>query len=273
MYQGYWGLDRTPFENSTDADHYYPSATHRAAFLKLRYALENHLGAAALVGGIGCGKSYMTFVLQEQLPDGYGPVIRLMFPQLGAAELLAYLAVELGADESMLEHAGLDSVLRQIEHHLRRLVARGRHPVIVIDDAHLIEDRHVLQALQLLLNYQQQPETDFTLILVGEYALLSRVQNLAPLSERIGVKCVLQPLTLEETRAYVEHRLDVAGSTRAIFDDAAFETIFELSNGYPRRINRLCDLALLVGFADQLEQIGPETIEAVSEELTTCAPC
>src|SRR5688572_32566920 len=114
MYQSYWGLERTPFENTMDAEHYYPTATHRAAYLKLRYALENRLGAAALVGGIGSGKSYMTFVLQEQLPDGYGPVLRLMYPQLGVSELLGYLAVELGADEAIVERAGLDAVLRQI---------------------------------------------------------------------------------------------------------------------------------------------------------------
>lgn len=274
IYSPYWGLTRSPFDNTSDADFFFRSETFRAALLKMRYVIESRLGAGLLVGGVGVGKTYLAHLLERELPEGAGPIVHLLFPQLNSAELLAYLAVELGADEMAVGHGrdDLNVTLRQLEQRLRHWTSAGRHPVIIIDDAHLIEDSQVFRTLQLLLNYQQRPEIDFSLLLIGEPNLLGPIERMAQLNERLGARSLLKPLSHDETAGYVRHRLETAGRTERIFEDDALAVIFELSGGVPRRINRLCDLALLVGYADELTTLSAAEIEAVGEELLAVVP-
>jgi general secretion pathway protein A len=110
-----------------------------------------------------------------------------------------------------------------------------------------------------------------TLILVGQMNLVSAIGRLRGLEERIAVKALLRSFTAEETAAYVRHRLEVAGATQEIFTPDAFEALHYLGHGTARQINRLADLALLVGFADSLPRIAADQVEAVNEELVTIA--
>jgi type II secretory pathway predicted ATPase ExeA len=272
MYERFWQLDRNPFDNEADLGGFFRSETHQATLLKLRYLIENAKGAGLLVGGTGCGKTYLTQVLAQQLGDSHGPFIHLVFPQMSASELLSYLAVELGADATSVSAGGLDRTIREIDQVLKKFGEHERHPVIVIDEAHLIEDVQVFQALRLLLNFQQHKKCRFSLIFVGQRELLHTVRRIGQLDERLAVKCLLRPLSPDETTAYVSHRLEAAGAPRPIFEPAAMQPLYELSGGVPRRINRLCDLALLVGFADESHAISAEQVEAVAEELTAVVP-
>jgi general secretion pathway protein A len=273
MYERYWQLDCNPFENDADPNAFFRSETHQSALLKLRYLVENRKGIGLAVGGTGLGKSYLVRLLTRQLDESCGPCVHLVFPQMSPAELLAYLAIELGASPQAVgsEAGGLDRTIREIESLLQRHSEQDRHPVIVVDEAHLIEDLQVFQALRLLLNFQRNQRHQFSLILVGQRELLQTVRRLGQLEERLSVKCLLRPLTADETADYVSRRLKAAGANREIFEEAAMQPLYELSAGVPRRINRLCDMALLVGFADESETITPEQIEAVAEEMTTVA--
>jgi general secretion pathway protein A len=273
MYERYWQLDCNPFENDADPKAFFRSESHQSALLKLRYLVENRKGAGLLAGGTGCGKTYLARSLARQLDESIGPFVNLVFPQMAPAELLAYLAVELGADPRAVgAEAGVDCTVREIERILAQFSQQDRHPVIVVDEAHLIEDLHVFQALRLLLNFQPQNRSQFTLILSGQNELLSTVRRMLPLDERLAVKCLLRPLSFADTAAYVACRLDAAGASRPIFDEEAMTPLYELSGGVPRRINRLCDLALLVGFADESQTISAEQVEAVADELVTAVP-
>ena len=240
----------------------------------LRYLVENGKGAGLVVGGTGFGKTYLIQVLMQQLGEGFGPFVHLVFPQMPPADLLAYLAVELGADANAIgrDGSGVDRTVREIDARLGQYSDQNRHPVIVIDEAHLIEDFQVFQALRLLLNFQRGKKCRFSLIFVGHNELLNTVRRLGQLEERLSVKCLLRPLSAEETAEYVACRLEAAGAPRPIFEPAAMKPLYELSGGVPRRINRLCDLALLVGFADESESITAEQVEAVAEELTAVVP-
>ncbi|MGE3316453.1 MAG: ExeA family protein [Planctomycetaceae bacterium] len=272
MYEQYWNLDRRPFDNTLHPEFFYAGETHQSARLKVRYAIENRLGAGLLVGGTGSGKSFLAGALAHELADNYRPIVHLVFPQLSPAELLAYIAVELGAEDPLSAgDSGMDRALRSFEHQLRRHSEQGRRPTIFIDDAHLIEDLRVFQTLQLLLNFQQQSRYDFSLILIGERTLAGKLARMAQLDERIGVRAVLEPLSHAETADYVRHRLDVAGAARAIFDETALRAVSELSSGMPRRVNRLCDLALVVGYAENLKVITAAEIIGVAEELPATA--
>lgn len=267
MYAQYWNLGCRPFENDCDPAFFFRSRTHQAAYLKLRYLLESNKGAGLLVGGTGCGKTFLTRMLASELQEPFGPVIPVIYPFLTAGELLGYLAAELTGDDSEArrDDIALDRILRQLRGGLASHAADGRHPVILIDDAHLIEDCRIFQTLQLLLNYRD--EWPFTLILSGQRSLLARVARMPELDERIGVKALLQPLSRDETADYIRHRLAVAGLKQAVFDEAALTEIHELSGGTPRRINRIADLSLLVGYADGRSAVSVREIEAVSEEV------
>ncbi len=143
--------------------------------------------------------------------------------------------------------------------------------VLIIDEAHLLEDTGGLECVRLLGNFQRGGEPLITTLLLGQTRLLPMFDRLSDFEERLGVKCLLRPLNLEETASYVHHRLNVAGAPRPLFENAALDALFAITGGVPRRINRLCDLALLVGFAEQLPAISADQIEAVQEELVTVA--
>lgn len=274
MYQSYWNLQSGPFEEKMDSTFYYESHSHQAGLLKLQYLIENSKGAGLLVGGSGIGKSYLCHVLRSQLAEIYQPFVHLVFPQLSPIEMISYLAVELGAEEAGIEAvaSGKDRIVRTLHRQLQLLCEQGYKPVIIIDEAHLIVDQRIFETLHQLLNFQQTSEIDFTLLFVGDRLLLSHLQRSAQIDDRIAVRCLLKPFSPEETRSYVEHRLEVAGRNELVFEESACETLFELTQGNPRKINRLCDLGLLVGYADELTVITSDVLEAVAEELVTSIP-
>lgn len=267
MYEQHWQLQSNPFENNGDPRFFYRSETHEAALLKLRYLVENNKGAGMLVGGTGMGKTYLINVLAAELPESYTPLIHLVFPQMSSLELLSYLAVELGAREDEVSGAGLDRIVRRLQDLLIKYNERRQHPVLVIDEAHLIEDSHAFEALRLLLNFQQQGRINFSLLFLGQNSLLNRIRRMGELEARLTVNCLLKPLSFDETVGYVTHRLQIAGAKQTIFDTESLETLFEESGGIPRNINRLSDLALLVGYADESQNITKPQTLAVAEEV------
>jgi MSHA biogenesis protein MshM len=274
MYERYWQLECNPFDNDTDPRAFFPGESHQATLLKLRYLVENGKGAGLLTGATGSGKTYLLRVLARELGEAFGPVVNLVFPQMSAPELLAYLAVELGAESPSAGGASnrLDHTIRSIEQCLAAASENDRQPVIVIDEAHLIDDPQVFQALRLLLNFRARSRTRFSLIFSGQPELLASVRRIGQLDERLAVKCLLRPFSADETANYVACRLQTAGATRAIFSPGALSSLHAMSAGVPRRINRLCDLALLVGFADESEIISEQQVESVAEELVALVP-
>jgi general secretion pathway protein A len=257
------------FGAGIDTHAYYPAEAHQSALLKLRYTIENRRAAALLVGPSGCGKTLLVRVLAEQLADELRPVVHVVFPQMPPADLLAYLAAELDTEAAgaRTEQATIDSSVRRIQRRLVENANQGRHAVLIIDEGHLLDGGRALEPLRLLLNFETDTGPALTMLLVGQSGLAPMLARNPQFDERLAVKCLLKPLVIEETMAYVQHRLAVAGAERTIFEPAATERLHELSQGIPRQINRLCDLALLVGFAEEHSSIGPEQIDAVSQDL------
>ena len=204
MYEHYWNLACRPFEGHFSPAFFFDSETHQAARLKLRYLVENGLGTGVLCGGIGTGKTSVAAILQHDLADTCGPVAHLVFPRMPSASFLAYLASKLGAPEAADDaRHGIDRTLTRIEAQLRHSSQQGRRPVIIVDEAHLIDDVRVFESLQLLLNFQQDPACSFSLFLVGGLNLLGRLERIPQLNERIAVRSVIEPLSLDETIGYV----------------------------------------------------------------------
>ncbi len=274
MYERYWGLSRRPFADVPDAEAFIRTDSHHAALLKLRYLVEHRLGLGLIAGEVGTGKTTVAAVLERDLPAEHRPFVNIVYPRMTATELLATLALELSGEpvSASTRAIGTDEIIRILQESLLRHAEANRSPVVFIDEAHLLDDPEVLQALRLLLNFRRPPRLDFTLILSGDLTLLPQVQRMSALDDRVAVKCVLQPLTHADVEDYVGKRLRAAGAPRPLFDEPAIRAVFELSGGIPRRINRLCDLALLIGYADSLPRITEREIDAVAEELISVVP-
>ncbi len=262
MYEAYWKLNRRPFDDGVAPEFYSPSPSHQASLLKLRYLIEQQKGIGLVAGDHGLGKTFLTHVLERECQDErIGPFIRLVIPTLSANETLAYLANRLGVRID----SGGESVLLALEEKLQELSRQEKQPVFVIDDAHLLDMEH-LNCLRLLSNLRENGVGNFSIILSGRTDLLSKVKRLKSLDQRISVRMALRPLTAVEVESYLEHRLEAAGASH-LFDSRSAQSIWELSQGVPRKINQICDLALLVGFVDQLASISHIEIEAAAEEL------
>lgn len=272
MYRKHWRLECTPFRDRADGTDVYRHDVFQSALLKLRYALNNGLGMGMLAGGPGCGKSYLLRTLVRELGGEYTPIVRLAFPTMTARESITWLTTELTGHEMPDTTTGnLDRVLRTLYESLRHHTRQQSHPVILIDDAHAIEDRAVFEALNWLLNMREPEECEFTMLLAGEPHLLARLRGHPALLARVPIQGVLYPLSAEETADYIEHRLRLAGVTREILEPSAAERVHELTDGVPLLINHLCELSLLVGYADRSETISAGQVETVAEELPVLA--
>ena len=129
----------------------------------------------------------------------------------------------------------------------------------------------MLETLRMLLNFGPEGKPGMTLILAGQPGILPILDRTPQLEERLGVKCLLRPFTASETGQYATHRLQAAGAATPIIEAEALPTLFELTHGVARQINRLCDLALLVGFAEEQKSLTADHFEAVYRELVAVA--
>jgi general secretion pathway protein A len=271
MYLEYWQLASRPFESIVDRGSFFASGIHEGALSKLRYAVENQRGAVLLAGPAGSGKTTLIQLLRQDLDKRFAPFAHLVFPQMSSRDLLVYLAEQLGAPPADPPRHTIEESISRIEFVLQRGAEQGLHAVVAVDEGHLLEDCGLLETMRLLLNFESAGRPTLTLLLVGQMGLVSAVGRLPSLEERVSVKMLLRSFVVEETAAYVRHRLAAAGALREIFTPDAIEAVHYLSHGVARQINRLGDLALLVGFADRLPKISATEIEAVSEELIAVA--
>lgn len=270
MYQAHWQLAAKPFEPFPDPKFYYPSEAHHGALLKLRYVVEQRQQAAALAGAAGLGKSLLIAQLRRQMPEAIAPVVVMGFPLLSPADTLASLADDLSGAQG--GRYSVEESWSRIRAALVAGRARQQQALVVFEDAHLWEDVRMWETFRLLTNVSIDDSPAWTLLLVGQTRLLAQLEQWPQLEERMSMKCLLRPLTQEETASYVAHRLQAAGAGRTVFETQAVDRLHELSQGSPRRINRLADLALLVGYAEQRPIITVDDLDSVARELTAVGP-
>lgn len=272
MYESHWSLASKPFENNLAPAFYYPSEPHQSAMLKLRYVIENHRGAGLLSGPAGVGKSMLIRSLFRVLPEVISPRIHVVFPRMPGDQLLAYIADQFTGDDASDATGSAQRSVHRIQASLDENAKNGRHAVLAIDESQVLLSSDSLELLRLLLNFETEAGPGMTLLLVGQGAILPAIERVPGLEERLAVKCVLRAFTLEETASYISHRMQAAGASRSVFTNDAMDAVHHLSAGVPRRINRLCELALLVGYAEQRDSIDVEQVEGVAEELLSVAP-
>ncbi len=284
MYESYWKLTEKPFEDRLTSRFYYPSSTHQTALLKILYAIENRREVVVLCGPSGVGKSLVQNQLRAQLPEFVGPVISLPYPDLDRDQLLAYLAMQL-SDEADHHITSPAISIRQIETAIRNASLAKKQILLLIEEAEWMEARGGFEALRLLLNLAKIPssaanadgsedenssgQTGITILMNGQPSLLPQLERQVSFNQRIAARCVLNRFNVEETYSYITHRLRAAGATAdQIFESAAIDSIHFLTEGVPRRINNLCDMLLMVGYAQETPKVYASMVEEVHRDLT-----
>ncbi len=265
MYEDYWGLKEKPFENTPDPHFLYYSSKHEEALSRMLYAVRERKGAAMLSGEYGSGKTLLSRALLEELSsDPRYQTVLIFNPRIPPIEFLQEIVYQLGGDDSSQSKTKLLRSLNEILYSNRN---ENKSTVIAIDEAQAIGSEEMFEELRLLLNFQLDDTFLLTLILLGQPELKEKVEAIPQLRQRMGVRYHLIALDDRETREYIIHRLKVAGLSEPIFAEAAYQLIYQASEGIPRRINNICDMALLAGFGARCEGIDAQVINDVINDL------
>lgn len=261
IYLQYWGLRGRPFENVPDPESFYLSESHSSALNLLEYAIREHKTAALLTGEYGTGKTTVIRVLLGQLDLQNYCTALINYPLVEGKALFRSVLQQMNAEPR--ENADKGELYGQLGNCFLENAGRGLHNLVVLDEAQSLPLDSLYEEMRLLLNYQLNDRNLVTLLLVGQDNLWNRVSQMPQLADRFAVKCLLQELDLEQTTTYINHRIEHFGGTPDVFSEDALKLIHESSKGIPRRINNLCDLALLMGFQRELKVIGPDIIKAI----------
>ena len=274
MYEQYWNLKEKPFQNTPDPRYLYLSGQHEDALMKLSYVITQGLGCGMLTGVFGCGKT----LLGRAILNGLGTDrVRSAFitnPSVSEpAELLR--AVVRGLNPQALPEKKTellaDSMLEKLNNILLDNTREGKQNIVIIDEAHTIEDGRIFEQLRLILNFQLEDRFLLTLLILGQPELRDKVDASKPLDQRVAVRCHLDALKEDEVGNYINHRLKVAGredpAGNQVFSSEAVKAIFQHTGGIPRRINTLGDLVLMEGFAKKAQKIEKDAVNSVIKDF------
>ena len=269
MYVSYFGLKHLPFSIAPDPRYLYMSERHREALAHLLFGVQGGGGFVLLSGEIGAGKTTVCRCFLEQVPPDC-QVAYIFNPQLTVPELLQTVCDEFDiAVPAGPAATSLKTYIDALNAHLLAAHAQGRHCLLIIDEAqHLSAE--VLEQLRLLTNLETRERKLLQIILIGQPELRTLLAGagLEQLAQRVIARYHLGALTAPETAAYVAHRLAVAGLAGPLpFDAAALRRIHGLSGGVPRRINLLCDRALLGAFAEGRPRVGVRIVDRAASEV------
>jgi general secretion pathway protein A len=266
MYLSHFVLREPPFAMTPDPRFLYLSERHREALAHLLYGVSEHGGFVQLTGEVGTGKTSVCRCLLEQLPPQVD-VALVLNPQVSPAELLAVVCDELRIPYP----AGTTStkVLVDLLHrHLLDAHGRGRRTVVIVDEAQNLAPG-VLEEVRLLTNLETSQEKLLQVILIGqpELATLLERPRLRQVAQRITARYHLDPLSRAETRAYIRHRLAVAGGSEGLFTDPAIRLVHRRAGGIPRLVNAICDRALLGAYARGRSRVDVWTAARAAAEV------
>ena len=268
MYESYFGLTVKPFELVPNPRFLFNSRSHKKAISYLKYGLQERAGFILLTGEVGSGKTTIIRDLINNLDADM--VLAMVFnTRATARQMLAMINEDFG-----LEVGGKDkdkvTLLRDLNDHLVALHAEQKRPVIIIDEAQNLSPA-VLEEIRLLSNLEADNFKLVQIVLVGQPELQKVITRpeLRQLRQRISVHCHLEPLTREETEAYVYHRLAMAGNRNALrWQEGTFDTLYGYSGGIPRLINVFCDFVLLAAFVEETRDISLEMLEEVIGDVS-----
>ena len=263
-------LREQPFDNTRDTNYFFASSGHAEALSRLSFLVEDrNMGIGLLTGEIGCGKTVTRTMLHRQLAKPTHIVVSLENCLLEFDDLLLEIISQMrGERATSAELPDRYSRLATFKQTLMRQVAESnRHLVILLDEAQQLSPASI-ESLKSLTNIASERQNFLTLILIGQPELRNTIRQLRQVDQRVSLRYHLNAMSFDETRRYLEHRLQVAGLQGPMpFDTDAVRLLFEASGGVPREINRICKLALDHASTHDLALLDAAIINSVTDDL------
>jgi general secretion pathway protein A len=268
MYKAFYNLKRNPFELPPDPSFLFPTNRHNEALAALYYGVRRQMGFVVLTGEVGTGKTLLVRCLLRLLRGSNVAYAYVFNSRLSSTEFLQYVAGDFGLAASGKTKSelllGLGSFL--VARHQRNLTT-----LLVADEAHHLS-AEVLEEIRLLTNLETAQGKLLQILLVGQPELDEKLDSveLRQLKQRIALRSHLLPLDLEETRGYIQRRLQLAAANppaETIFPEETLAEVYRNSRGVPRLINSICENALIGAYARQLKSVSPDIIAEVAADL------
>jgi general secretion pathway protein A len=265
VYCEFYSFSEKPFNITPDPRYLFLSPKHQEAYNHLWFGVSERRGFIQLTGEVGCGKTTVCRSLLERLPDEYATAL-ILNPVLTEDQMLQAIMQEFSLD---VHEGGRAYNYQRLNNFLLQLVGEKRVPVLLIDEAQDLPSE-TLEFVRLLSNLETDNEKLIQIVLIGQPELKEILNKpcFRQLRQRITVRYHLQPLSYEETRRYVEHRLIAAGARGLpYFDKTAIKKVFRYSKGIPRLVNALADKALLAGYVNRTYKITGRLVKMAEREL------
>lgn len=267
MYTSFFGLGEKPFAITPDPRYLYLSERHAEALAHLLYGINESGGFIQLTGEVGTGKTTVVRTLLSRVPQ-HADVAVILNPRVTPAEFLLTICEELGVSLKDGERGSVKEMIDALNRRLLATHAGGRRVIIIVDEAQNLE-ADVLEQVRLLTNLETATQKLLQIILIGQPELRELLDrnDLRQLAQRITGRYHLHPLSREETRGYIRHRLRVAGASGEIFTPGALDEVYRISGGIPRVINVTCDRALLGAFTTETRRINAALVRRAAGEV------
>ena len=267
MYQSYWGLGESPFRAGLDTRFFHQGLAHEEALARLDFLVEEHRTLGLLLGAAGSGKSMLLEVFGRQLPTVDTQRALVNIAGINPQEFLWLLSGQLGVEVS--PQASQFTLWRTVVDHFAANRYQQITTALLLDDADEAQVE-VLAEIARLAQIDMDRDARLTIVLAAQPARIGRLG--ARLLEQAELRVDLDGWEPDETAAFVKSALAIAGRSTPVFSKAALAQLHEQSEGVPRRVKQLADLALLAGAGQNLVQIEPETIDSVTHELHVAVP-
>ncbi len=267
MYAAYFGLKENPFKLSPQPGYLFFSEQHRDALNYLIYGIREKKGFVLISGGIGTGKTTICRTLLGRLDDSVETAL-IFNTAVSDLELLESVVREFGI-ETPAQNATRKTYVDALNDFLLGNFAAGKNALLLIDEAQNLS-HGVLEQIRMLSNLETEKDKLLQIVLVGQPEIKDTLAlpALRQLNERITVRYDLQPLGADDVATYIDHRLRVAGGPGKIrFTRGAYRLIYDYSEGIPRRINALCDRALLIAYTKNIAGIDRRTIRLAARDI------
>jgi len=267
MYTSFFKFTENPFSLTPDPRYLFLSPRHRETLEYLLYGIKERKGLIVLTGGIGTGKTTLSRALLNHLDPGTKSAL-IFNSFISDVELLKTVNQEFNTGMSPGSETKKDYIDTLNQFLIETSEKRG-NAILLIDEAQNLSHQ-VLEQIRMLSNLETIREKLIQIILVGQPELEEMLASpfMKQLNERIMVRLTLEPLKYKDIRGYVEHRMAVAGGQgKPRFTNGAFRQIYAYSRGNPRRINSVCDRALLIAFAKEMHTVSKGIIKKAVDEL------
>jgi len=267
MYTSFFGLNEKPFAITPDPRYLYLSERHAEALAHLLYGINEAGGFVQLTGEVGTGKTTVVRSLLAQTPKN-AEIALILNPRMTAPEFLLTICEEVGIGVPDSAAGSGKDLVDILNEYLLRAHAGGRRVVVVVDEAQNLAPE-VLEQVRLLTNLETNTQKLLQIILIGQPELRELLGSfeLRQLAQRVTGRYHLDPLSSEETAAYVRHRLRVAGATNDVFTGPALHEVYRLSGGVPRVINIICDRALLGAYSMDRHRVTSNLVRNAAAEV------